>query len=358
MQTDFRNKIPPLALTFPNTEGMVSVLDGMYNLKKQRQDYFFRSYISVLNPYRSHLETYLKDLGFPKLVPGIPMVVLHTLALNAGDIMNYRGSERGIKLFLQSMTLGKVTLNLDGFYPISTSIVPNDLSTGFLPDDPDNGLADDPADDAWFLYSPEEESLDSSFSAVIETYFIDNQPIKDYIASAILYFLPFFETFSTPNITYECGRIMKLENMPEYFNDLDNSPETSVIYHDAAKVLYAGGYAVNYSCFYEDIKDIYSDETTTDLPSFPITSCGAINPYTYETDDVCSDLFSASWQDALDQNFDIIDGDAFYETFTAFCGSSFGLALNDNVPAPNALDFLFSQAYSIDASSTIKTISP
>lgn len=339
MLTDFRNKIPSLALSFPNTDGLVSVLDGMYNYKKSQQDHFFRAYNDALNPYRSALEIYLTDCGFPKFAEPLPMVVLHTMALNAGNIMRYRGSRRGILLFLHSLSLGRVTLQLDDFFPKSLAISPNDLDTGFLPGDP--------ADDAWYVYSADEESLDSSFSAHIETIFNENTSVKRYITSHLVHFLPFFESFFLPKVTFSCGAIRYLEFMPEYFNFNWVASATSYRYYDTLSALFSLGYTVDVSYFYEFVKQIQSDLLTTPQPSFPPTSCTLLEDNYLLVTDNCGILISGV-NSAIsdDPDIEILNAACLLETITTYCRGT-EIAFNGEAPSVSSLDFLIRQAHTL-----------
>jgi len=239
MREDFRDRIPFTALRFENTDGMVSVLDGLYNFKKDRQNNFFRVYNTITNQYRSHLVRTLVDYGFPRVSEKFPSVLLQNMVLNAGKIMSYRGSVTGIKLFLQACTLGEVTLDTDNFFPRSRAIYPDDPNTGFLPNDI--------PEDAWYTYSPDEESLNSEFKATIETYWFENLIVKDYIRKSIKTFLPFYESDSEPEIIFLCGPIVCVENMIDYFNCLQSiKPLNSCLVDDISSLefMIAQGYTI------------------------------------------------------------------------------------------------------------------
>jgi len=340
MTTDFRDKIPTLALSFPTTDAFVSLLDGLYNHKKSLQDHFFRAYTAALNPYRSDLERYLRDEGFPAFSEPLPMVVLHTLALNAGKIMSYRGSVIGVRLFLQSLTLGTVTANYTNFFPRSLAISPNDRNTGFLPEEPE--------EDAWYVYSPDEEELDSSFTAHIETYFNDNSAVKRYLTNHLTAFLPFFESFTKPKVTFSCGAIRKVDDMPEYFNFSNVYPATSYLYYDTLKVLLDEGYTLSASCLYDSCKLIYSDGATTEEPSFPLTSCDILGDNYLQVLDYCAFMYSDMMAAAEDANLEWVAPDeCIFDLVLLFC-EGFGLSAdNDAVGAVNALDYLTQQSYSL-----------
>ena len=339
MLTDFRDKIPSLALDFRNTDGIVSILDGMYNYKKEQQDYFFRSYTAPLNPYDRDLANFLIGMGFPEPIIGMPIVSLHTLALNSANIMRYRGSKRGIMLFLQSLTLGKVTLNLDGYYPVSTAIFPDDLTTGFLPNDP--------TEDAWFIYSPDEEALDSQFSATIETYFHNNNAMVQYLYRAIRTILPFFESGSFPSFSILCGSINRVENMPDYFNFDSKDSVTSIIYYELLSVLFDGGYTLDTGCIYESCKTIYSDYKTPAVPTLPTTSCAIL----FDNQALITDYASIAYRYLVDSlllnGYDISGIEpCVFDLVSTFEGTV-GIEASTNTPDPNALDFIFSQSYTL-----------
>lgn len=340
MLTDFRNKVPSLALSFPNTDGMVSLLDGMYNYKKSLQDHFFRSYNAALNPYRADLETYLVDAGFPRFAEPLPLVILHTLALNAGNIMRYRGSERGIKLFLQSMTLGKVAIQLEDFYPKSLAIFPNDLDTGFLPNEP--------AEDAWYVYTAEEENLDSSFSAHIETYFSDSSAVKRYVTSHLAKFLPFYESFTPPPVTFACGPIRLVDNMPTHFNFGFVASDAAYLYYDVVKTLFDSGLrsaVLSFDCLF-DTAAVYSDGIPESEPTFPPTSCDLL-PFDYL---IVTDYFGRcvnAINESTGNNPDaeVLNAECLNETVFLYCQVE--PTITSEAPSLSSLDFLIQQAYSL-----------
>lgn len=338
MLTDFRDKIPSLALDFRNTDGIVSIMDGMYNYKKEQQDYFFRAYTAPLNPYEKDLANYLVGMGFPEPVIGMPRVSLHTLALNSANIMRYRGSKRGIMLFLQSLTLGKVTLNLDGYYPVSTAIFPDDFTTGFLPNDP--------TEDAWFIYSPDEELLDSQFSATIETYFHNNTPMVQYLYRAIRTILPFFESGSFPSFSILCGRVERVENMPSYFNFEDKDNPTTVLYYNTLSALFDAGYSVDIECIYEFCKKIYSTPSTPSQPTLPNTSCTLIFDNQLLVTDYASVMYGYMDELMLEGGYETLSATCDYANLLKFAPTTEILS-STNTPDPNTLGFMLSQSYTL-----------
>lgn len=214
----FKDSIPSTALNSVNTEGFVEVLDGMHEYKRELTDSFYRSYNPLTNFKQQLLIRKLEDLGFPKIPSDYPVLLLQQMLLNSGNIMRYRGSKKGIILFLQSCTLGEVTLDVSNYFPQNPFITPSDFlgGTGFLPDDVTN------AEESKYLYDADAEELDSSFSATIKTFYHNNQTVVNYVRSSLVEFLPFFESTSSPYVEFVCGGLYCIAGMYDFVNCVGN----------------------------------------------------------------------------------------------------------------------------------------
>lgn len=214
MIKSFSKKIPfdVLALS-NNAQKMSNVLDELEQYKREQLYNAARANKVLLHSYEPYLNERIKEYGLPVPAEDYPLVLRQNLAFNAFNVMRYRGSVLGIRLFIQAATLGSVdNLDVVNYFPEWPFIFPSDIfgGGGYLPDSSQEGVR--------YLIDPDDEDINSNFSVTISTYFHDNIYVQQYLTRNILTMLPFYEGSNPPTINLVPGLLHGVELMSEEYN--------------------------------------------------------------------------------------------------------------------------------------------
>ena len=213
MYKRYRNKIPSLATGSDRTDRLISYLDAIDLEKKKSMDLGLRGYTPLIHANNKYLISRLRDMGFPEIPEDYPTVLLHQMAYCAGLINQWRGTIKGIILYLQACTLGEVILDVEDYFPPISYIAPSDKvrGRGYLPANPDSPVTG--------LINIGQQA-GSGFEATIKTYFNDNPIVRDYVEATLKRYLPFFEGTQNPEINWVCGGMYPIDHMYPHINEV------------------------------------------------------------------------------------------------------------------------------------------
>jgi len=306
----FSNSVPELSKVFPNTEKFLAILDDLDSYKLQKIWEGNRAYNSLLSTNtRKFVEGKLADTGIPIPPSDFPIPLLLQLYMNSGLIVLYRGSKKGVILFLESATMGEVDVDLSEFSIQFSHFAPSNRfrNGGFLPISSQS--------DVTSLYNAEISKLDNVFDATIKTFYHDNVAVKNYVENNLALFLPFPEDSFSPNITWECGGLVSpLDSYDQTKIDPLINPITSCLPKDIVS---------RASIFLSE--DVSSGAPLTD---WPVDSVGG---------------FEASFDSAHTGTIDVIDLDGTHKLIPVYSSG----------PVANPLGFVFDNTEILNTDHTV-----
>lgn len=185
----FSSRIPDKVLENPTVSSFMSVLDALQDFKMGIIASSLRfNCISVLTNKKWLLKK-LGDYNITDIPENYPIPVLIQYLLNADTVFRTRGSRIGVELYCSLLSLGKVTIEDEGFYKEPSFLLLDSTTQGFITDDNEKNIYKLCADNddmkssqtlkitiesPYFKYYPEEAKL-----------------IKAYLESTISRFLCF-----------------------------------------------------------------------------------------------------------------------------------------------------------------------
>ena len=130
----FKDSIPEEVLFNPNVSAFVSILDELQKSKQGVISSALRSTNPLLCNDKKWLIRYLEDFGLSGVPIEIPLVCLQQLALNMDEIFSRIGTEVGVVLFLETVTLGVAIINVSGAQQFQY-LLPDSILDGFITND-------------------------------------------------------------------------------------------------------------------------------------------------------------------------------------------------------------------------------
>jgi len=193
----FIDNIPTNFLRHRNTLGFVRVLDALHDHKKELVDTYATSFIPTLVEDTSILKLMVSDYGNIPTATWMNRAVYESIVLNANDLLEFRGTRKGLRIFCEVICLGYGIPVFEGLR-LPTYISLDDLDTGYLPNDNDiqEVYFDKPRA---FIYLLEDLELHMKhvFSMGIATPFHLDSGFHLYLSEHIFRFLPMIDPINS-----------------------------------------------------------------------------------------------------------------------------------------------------------------
>lgn len=128
----FSDSIPERILDNSNTQKFCNVLDGLQTFKMSKINEAMGFYNPLVSMRTDWVIRALEDYGFFGIPDNYPIEPLIHLYLNANNIVGLKGSKRGLKLWLNVMTLGDVTYDDTDVRTNPQFIIPDSDKQGYI----------------------------------------------------------------------------------------------------------------------------------------------------------------------------------------------------------------------------------
>lgn len=228
-----RDYIPEDVLKETHAAKFIAVLDEALFYKESQVNKIANAFNPVRLTNVEFLKKFLAEFGAFATTSGMPRRLVQNVIMNAYNIYAFRGTPKGIKMYLRAVTGGDCVVHTKGLFKGDEFFAFNDPITGFFPNDDDISTLEDgyeyvPGDghkpQIFYWFEDNVPDLTNSIEIRIKSPYANHKEFRQYLMRTIPLFIPFSSDTTNIILKFYGGTYVSTRNFKTY---LDASiPET------------------------------------------------------------------------------------------------------------------------------------